>query len=95
MLHPFSLYILLYILTLCCCTSIVFTYHCFSKGKPKKISPQQKNLIAYNQQWKCFQCQRLMLSSFRLTNVKNCTYAVCIDCSNQFNLIDLPDKCLV
>ena len=95
MLHPFSIYIVLYILTLCCCTSVVFTYHCCSKGKPKKISPEKKNLIAYNQQWKCFECQRLILSSFRLTNVKNCTYAVCIECSNKFNLIDLPDKCLV
>lgn len=82
-------------LVLCCITSIVIGYYACTTNIKKTISKKTKNIIGHHQKWRCHNCNNLMLSDFRLTNIKNCTYAVCISCSKDFNLIDKKDKCLV
>lgn len=47
-----------------------------------------KDLIAYQQQWKCASCRGVILSNFRITTIDNLDYAICNACSPQYRCID-------
>ena len=95
MFHYISFYLFLYVMTLCFCTVMVVAYYAVRRSGPREISEHDRNLIGHNQKWRCYACKTLMISRFRLTNLQKQTVAVCVNCSDRFDLIDRPQKCLV
>ena len=56
----------------------------------KKIN---KNVIGYNQNWKCANCNGVILSNFRITSIQKQDFAICMSCAPTYTCVD--DKCLV
>lgn len=86
---------------ICLFTILLLFFHsnkisnCVNKNvKPfvfkKKVN---KNVIGYNQNWKCASCNGIILSNFRITCIQKQDFAICMSCAPTYKCVD--DQCLV
>ena len=95
-MKAFNLFLLLSTTGIFILTVVLFYFHSnvLCKNLLECLKPHffkrqvNKDLVAYNQQWKCAACRSIMLSSFRITTLDNIDYAICMTCSPQYSCID-------
>lgn len=98
----FNLIIIFFASCILCISLVVLLYlhmnkllHFFDTNVVKKvIKPKvNKDVVAHKQNWKCAHCQGIMLSQFQITTQNNQHFAICINCSSEYNCLD--NTCLV